>query len=730
MRRNPRLFRLTATVALSTLLWESAYPLAAMAQPAPPPIPQPDQGRPDLNQGDPPTRVGRIALMTGTVSFHNAGDTDWSAASLNYPVSSGNSFWTEPPAGVRLEISDSRIMMAGSTEFDVTTLDGTGLQGVVPQGELYVHLRDLAPNEVWSIQTPRGLVKLSGEGRYGIVVGTTDQPTLVTVIDGAAQIDGPGVSLQVAGNQTATISGTDTFQGAIGPALRDAFLTASLDSERPPPAQAVPIPAQVVAMAGGSDLVSSGSWSDAPEYGRVWYPPVAASWVPYREGHWAFVAPWGWTWIDNAPWGFAPFHYGRWIQIGGRWGWTPGAVAVAGPPVYAPALVTFIGIGAGVAVGAALASGSIGWVPLGPREPFRPWYHTSPAYVREVNITHVTNITTINNTNITINNYVNRGAATSISAAAMTSSRPVQAIARPVTAQEFAAARPIVGQQPLRPTAETVGVTQVVARQMNLAPAAAAARQAPGPAVRPVTAGAPAFVRPAFPNAKNSPVPAAAEPGRPGVVPPGTRPGAVPPAQPATPANGARVDPRPGQPGAVKPAESSETARPGGPVPPAAAVRGQPAASRPAAVPAAPRPGEGAPPAAAPRPAQPGTVRPATVLPAPRLGEVTPPAAGQPGAVRPAIVPAAPRPIAAPPPATRPVSPQVARPAPEGGAAARPELPRAAPAAPRQEPARLAPVAPRPEPPRAAPPAPRPEVRPAVPVRPEPADHKKEPGEK
>ena len=115
----------------------------------------------------------------------------------------------------------------------------------------------------------------------------------------------------------------------------------------------------------------------APEYGQVWYPPVSPGWVPYRQGHWAYVAPWGWTWIDDAPWGFAPFHYGRWVQIGGRWAWTPGAVAVAEPPVYAPALVAFIGIGAGVALGAALASGSIGWVPLGPREPFRPWYHAS-----------------------------------------------------------------------------------------------------------------------------------------------------------------------------------------------------------------------------------------------------------------------------------------------------------------------------------------------------------------
>ena len=402
--------------------------------------------------------------MTGTVSFHNEGDTNWSAASLNYPVSSGNAFWTEPSAGAQLEIADSRIVLAGGTEFDVTTLDANGLQGVVPQGETYLHLRDLAPNEAWSIQTPRGLVRLSGQGRYEIVAGTTEQPTLVTVIDGAAQIDGPGVSLQVAAGQTATITGTDSFQGSVGPAVRDAFLTASLNAERPPPAPAAPIPPQVVAMAGGSDLVGTGSWAEAPEYGQVWYPPVAAGWVPYREGHWAYVAPWGWTWIDDAPWGFAPFHYGRWIEIGGRWAWTPGVVAVAGPPVYAPALVTFIGIGAGVALGAALASGSIGWVPLGPREPFRPWYHASPNYVRDVNITHVTNI----NTNVAINNYVNRGAATSIPAAAMTGSRPVQGMARPVTAQEFAAARPIVGQQPLRPTAETAGVTPAVARRLDL----------------------------------------------------------------------------------------------------------------------------------------------------------------------------------------------------------------------------------------------------------------------
>ena len=373
MRRNPRLFRLTSSVAVGALLWDAAWPLAAMAQPAPPPLP-PAQGQPDQNQADPPARVGRVAAITGTVSFHNAGDTQWSTASVNYPVSSGNAFWTEPSAETQLEISDSRIALAGGSEFDVYALDASGLQGVAALGETYFRLRDLAPNEMWSVQTPRGLVHLGGAGRYGIVVGTTEQPTLVTVLEGSAQIEGPGVSLQVGAGQTATISGTDSFQGSVGPAVRDAFLTERLNAERPPPALAS-VPAQVAVMPGGADLYGVGSWSPAPEYGQVWYPPVSPGWVPYREGHWAYVAPWGWTWIDNAPWGFAPFHYGRWLQIDGRWGWTPGEAAVAGPPVYAPALVAFIGIGAGVALGAALASGSIGWVPLGPREPFRPWYH-------------------------------------------------------------------------------------------------------------------------------------------------------------------------------------------------------------------------------------------------------------------------------------------------------------------------------------------------------------------
>src|SRR3546814_9090577 len=64
---------------------------ACYGQSAPQPqtAPQVAPGPPITAQtaaGDPPARVGRLAQMTGTVSFHTADADQWSPASLNYPV--------------------------------------------------------------------------------------------------------------------------------------------------------------------------------------------------------------------------------------------------------------------------------------------------------------------------------------------------------------------------------------------------------------------------------------------------------------------------------------------------------------------------------------------------------------------------------------------------------------------------------------------------------------------
>ena len=157
---------------------------------------------------------------------------------------------------------------------------------------------------------------------------------------------------------------------------------------------------------GYQDLDGYGHWVQAPTYGNVWIPnSVPAGWAPYRYGHWAWIAPWGWTWVDDAPWGFAPFHYGRWVSYGGYWGWAPGPVGYWNP-YYAPALVGWIG-GPGFGVGFGFGGGgwgigiNFGWFPLGWGEPFYPrycgwghggWYrgggYVSNTYVRNVNITN------------------------------------------------------------------------------------------------------------------------------------------------------------------------------------------------------------------------------------------------------------------------------------------------------------------------------------------------------
>ena len=639
MRRNPRLFRLTASAALTALLFDTTLPLPAAGQPAPPPLPQPYTSQTAPSQTDPPARVGRILRISGTMSVHNAFETDWSAASVNYPVSTGNAFWTEPASTAELELSGSRAVLAPTTEFDITTLDGNGLQAVASRGEVYLNPRDLAPNETWSVQTPRSVVRLGIAGRYVIVVGSTEQPTLITVLEGVAEVEGPGVSMRVTGGQTATIDGTDTFQGTLGPVQHDPFLSSVLDSERPPLVR-TQIPEQVAAMPGGSDLARYGDWAPAPEYGQVWYPPVASDWVPYRHGHWAYVAPWGWTWVDDAAWGFAPFHYGRWVEIGERWAWTPGGYD-ANPPIYAPALVTFFGIGAGIVVGAALANPSIGWVPLGPHEPFHPWYRVSDRYRREINVNHATNINNV----ITINNYVNRGAATAVAGSAMAASRPVQSAAQPLTRQQFATARPIVGQQPIHPTAATSGVTPAVARQFHLDRAAGSAS---GPAIRPPSPG-PAVVGLPHPGA------VAPDPGFHGIG------GGSPPIRPSI-----RIE-APALPGPVVSPPGMPAPRVGGPPqPPPAVIRPEPAFVRPAA----------------PPPHTESRPLPQVVTPShPELQRFSPP-------------PAMPHPEPqhfAPPPAMPHPEPQRFAPPP---------------AMPHPEPQRFAPPAPRAEPPHAAAPAP------------------------
>ena len=56
---------------------------------------------------EPPARVGRLAALSGPVSFHPQDAGSWEQAVPNYPVTDGAAFWTEPGGRAEIEIAAS-----------------------------------------------------------------------------------------------------------------------------------------------------------------------------------------------------------------------------------------------------------------------------------------------------------------------------------------------------------------------------------------------------------------------------------------------------------------------------------------------------------------------------------------------------------------------------------------------------------------------------------------------
>src|SRR5258708_6491596 len=90
--------------------------LPAAGQAGPPPAPG-DAAQPSDN-ADPPARVGRLSYISGTVSFHTLDQDQWEPAVVNYPVTEGLSFWTEPGARASLQLGHGVARLATSTQID------------------------------------------------------------------------------------------------------------------------------------------------------------------------------------------------------------------------------------------------------------------------------------------------------------------------------------------------------------------------------------------------------------------------------------------------------------------------------------------------------------------------------------------------------------------------------------------------------------------------------------
>lgn len=434
--------------------------------------------RADADDDDPPSRVARLAYTSGNVSFNPAGTDDWVAAVVNRPMTTGDKLWSDDGSRAELHLDSAVIRLSDHTGFSFLNLNDETTQLRLTEGALYLRVRRLGNDETFEVDTPNLAFSILRPGRYRINVNEAGDATIVTVRDGQGEVTGGGAAYTVHAREEGVFNGTDQLDADIERTRENEDDFDQWCSERDlrddHSASSRYVSDDVV---GYEDLDEYGGWRMVPEYGNVWFPhTVVVGWAPYRFGHWVWIAPWGWTWVDDEPWGFAPFHYGRWVAVGGVWGWVPvpprpAVVTVAYVrPVYAPALVAWVGgahWGVGVAVGGAPAAG-VAWFPLGPRDVYCPSYHVSQTYVTNVNVsnttiinrTQVTNVynnvyvnKTVNVTNVTYQNQTAPNAVTAVSHQAFVSAQPVHNNMIRAGQKEFASA-------PVAPIAPAVAPEQ------------------------------------------------------------------------------------------------------------------------------------------------------------------------------------------------------------------------------------------------------------------------------
>ncbi|MFN2531147.1 MAG: DUF6600 domain-containing protein [Pyrinomonadaceae bacterium] len=359
--------------------------------------------------------AARIERVDGDVALENGVSTgttnaQWIAATPNAPFSVGDRIYTRDNSRASLAFTGRNFARLNpNTSLDILSLADHRTQLALRDGTATFDVGYLAPGELFEVATPYGAVDLNQPGLYN--VGFSNGNVLVSVLSGLAQVVGLGGSGQISKGEMLTLVGQTAadvvlsrLDGRDAGYLVDDYYSSQYpqyydgryrdyDTYLNDPYYFDPyrrnVSYQYVTdnVPGINDLDYYGDWRDINGYGYAWCPRVDAGWAPYQQGYWLSDYPYGPTWVSSEPWGYAPYHYGRWAFANNQWFWVPDAVNTT--PLYSPALVAFLPFN---------QANDIGWVPLGPGDPYVPrYYYTDnwqPYYLNNTDIvqTRVVNL--------------------------------------------------------------------------------------------------------------------------------------------------------------------------------------------------------------------------------------------------------------------------------------------------------------------------------------------------
>src|SRR6185369_1695687 len=131
-----------------------------------------------------PSRVARLAYITGGASFSPGGERDWGRATLNRPLVTGDRLWVERGARAELQLGAAAVRVGGETSITLLNLDDRVAQVQLSQGVLNIRVRRLDRGQVFEVDTPNLAFSIRRPGSYRIEVDPQDDVTTVSVRSG------------------------------------------------------------------------------------------------------------------------------------------------------------------------------------------------------------------------------------------------------------------------------------------------------------------------------------------------------------------------------------------------------------------------------------------------------------------------------------------------------------------------------------------------------------------
>jgi len=212
---------------------------------------------------DPPSRVARLNLINGQVSFQPASLDTWTSATLNYPLTTGDHLYTDAASRAELHIGSNVVRLDSRTNFGFLNLDDQTVQMRFTEGAMEVRVRSLSDDDAWEIDTPNGAISLLRTGDYRVDTNPDRNATMVTVFSGEVEVTVNGTSFAVRPRQTAYFSddGAPDIREANRPDDFDRF-TADRNTRE----ERLPRPQHVSSnMVGYEDLNNYGDWQETPD---------------------------------------------------------------------------------------------------------------------------------------------------------------------------------------------------------------------------------------------------------------------------------------------------------------------------------------------------------------------------------------------------------------------------------------------------------------------------------